>query len=282
MGAKQDSPIESGKSSQKVCLDNSNKVVSEHFAQFLIEQGHDVRIGELDLMKLIARSEDEALDYRYVFSYSQQFDSIELSELEKLNSLFKDAGTSLVILSNEHNPRVREKLVGLDSIKLMSTPINYRFVGQEISNSEAQRKSDSSVESQQRQKISFKDLNVLVAEDNEINRMVVKKLLNKFDIEPTIVEDGAQAVTAFKDGSFDLILMDCEMPTMDGFEATRAIRNIEKDSNKSKTPIFALTAHTMKEHQYAVRDAGMDFHLAKPVTLDSLRKAILKFGLDRH
>lgn len=127
----------------------------------------------------------------------------------------------------------------------------------------------------------FSDLRVLVAEDNAVNRMVIKGLLGKFHIEPELVDNGVAAFNAVRQVPvpYDLIFMDCEMPDMDGFEATRSIREFERSRNQPATPIVALTAHALQEHREAVFTSGMDYYLAKPVTLDSLYSTFEKVGL---
>ncbi|MDO6748088.1 response regulator [Gilvimarinus sp. 1_MG-2023] len=128
---------------------------------------------------------------------------------------------------------------------------------------------------------SLTHLKVLVAEDNAVNRMVIKGLLGKLSIEPMMTENGRQALEALRtsEGGYDLILMDCEMPEMDGFEATEAIRDYEKRNNLTATTIVALTAHALQEHREAVFACGMDHFLCKPITLDDLTNALDKLGL---
>lgn len=127
----------------------------------------------------------------------------------------------------------------------------------------------------------FAHLHVLVAEDNAVNRMVIKGLLSKLHIEPELVENGVAAFNAVRQATkpYDLILMDCEMPEMDGFEATRSIRELERSRNQSATPIVALTAHALQEHREAVFACGMNHYLSKPITLDSLYATFEKTGL---
>jgi len=118
----------------------------------------------------------------------------------------------------------------------------------------------------------FAHLRVLVAEDNLVNRMVIKGLLGKLKITPELVENGLMAFDMVRKASqpYDLILMDCEMPEMDGFETTRNIRLFEQERNLPATPIVALTAHALQEHRDAVFASGMNHYLSKPVTLDHL------------
>jgi signal transduction histidine kinase/DNA-binding response OmpR family regulator len=118
----------------------------------------------------------------------------------------------------------------------------------------------------------FAHLRVLVAEDNAVNRMVIKGLLGKLNINPELVDNGLIAFDMVRkaEQAYDVILMDCEMPEMDGFEATRNIREFERQRNMSGTPIVALTAHALQEHRDAVFASGMNYYLSKPVTLVNL------------
>ncbi len=118
----------------------------------------------------------------------------------------------------------------------------------------------------------FAHLRVLVAEDNAVNRMVIKGLLSKLNITPELVENGLMAFDMVRKAvqPYDVILMDCEMPEMDGFESTRSIREFERARNLPATPVVALTAHALQEHRDAVFASGMNHYLSKPVTLDNL------------
>jgi signal transduction histidine kinase/CheY-like chemotaxis protein len=130
----------------------------------------------------------------------------------------------------------------------------------------------------------FAHLRVLVAEDNPVNRMVIKGLLGKLSIVPAFAENGLEALQAVKDARerFNLILMDCEMPEMDGFEATQCIRDYERREGLPVTPIIALTAHALQEHREAVFASGMNYYLSKPITFDNLYGAFEAAGLVRH
>ncbi len=117
-------------------------------------------------------------------------------------------------------------------------------------------------------------LRVLFADDHPVNRQVVALILEPLGVVLTEVENGALAVEAYTNGAFDLVLMDVQMPVMDGLAATRAIREIEISTGRARTPIVALTANAMPEDVRRSLDAGSDAHLAKPIRPDKLIDAV--------
>ena len=115
---------------------------------------------------------------------------------------------------------------------------------------------------------------ILLAEDNPDNQLLIKAFLKQSDCEVTVAENGAIAVELFRNGTYDLVLMDIQMPVMDGYAATRRIRELETELDRASTPILALTAHAMKEAAEESARAGCDGHLSKPINRDTLLKAI--------
>ncbi|WP_200373367.1 EAL domain-containing protein [Thiocystis violacea] len=124
-------------------------------------------------------------------------------------------------------------------------------------------------------------LKVLVVDDNAINQETAVAMLRVLGCEARVLFDGQAAVEACAFDSFDLILMDCKMPLMDGYEATRRIRLQESSEPGRHTPIIALTAHAMDGDQERCRVAGMDDYLAKPVSLQALRATLLRWSRRR-
>ena len=122
---------------------------------------------------------------------------------------------------------------------------------------------------------TFRGQRVLAADDSAVNREVVKEALARLNLEPTLANDGREAVRLAQAGKFDLILMDCSMPEMDGYEATHAIRALEKLGKLKPTPIIALSAHVAGKED-AWRSAGMNDYLTKPFTLETLAAVLGK------
>lgn len=118
---------------------------------------------------------------------------------------------------------------------------------------------------------------ILVAEDTEENVMVLMAFLKKHPYEVTVVTDGEKAVEAAKAGRYDLILMDLQMPRLDGYEATRAIRQYEATTQQTPTPIVALTAYAAANDLKKCLDAGCDNYLTKPFKRDALLRTIASY-----
>ena len=122
----------------------------------------------------------------------------------------------------------------------------------------------------------FSGKKLLVVEDNELNQEIAVEILHGLGFETDIAEDGAAAVEKIRtsaDGEYDLILMDIQMPRMDGFEATRRIHALE-DPKKAAIPIIAMTANAFEEDKRAAYNAGMNGHIAKPIDLSKLKKTL--------
>jgi signal transduction histidine kinase/EAL domain-containing protein (putative c-di-GMP-specific phosphodiesterase class I)/CheY-like chemotaxis protein len=130
--------------------------------------------------------------------------------------------------------------------------------------------------------VHFPGARVLVVDDSEVNREVASEALSRLGVVPTLAEDGVQAVEILRRQSFDLVLMDGSMPNLDGFEATRLIRNEEAvDAARGRTPIVALTAHVVGSGANAWRESGMDGVVHKPFTVSDLLAVLHRFCGER-
>ena len=122
--------------------------------------------------------------------------------------------------------------------------------------------------------LSERPVRLLCADDNEMNQRVIEALLQHLGISPVIVSDGAQAVEAWESQSFDAILMDVQMPVMDGPTATATIRAREVETGRARTPIIAVTANVMPHQALQYEAAGMDDLVAKPINVQALYEAL--------
>ena len=122
------------------------------------------------------------------------------------------------------------------------------------------------------------DAKILLVEDNPINQMVAQKMLEKLGITSKVANNGVEALKHLTQESFDLVLMDCQMPEMDGFDATREVRNIGiKSINEKQVPIVAMTANVMSGDRERCIKVGMNDYIGKPVQLDKLEEVLRKW-----
>ncbi|HEX4870604.1 MAG TPA: response regulator [Moraxellaceae bacterium] len=122
-------------------------------------------------------------------------------------------------------------------------------------------------------------LRVLIAEDNHLSQKVIRGMLGKLGVNATtVVANGREVVEEVSRNEYDMVLMDCDMPFMDGYAATQAIREWEKFTGRRAIPILALTAHILDDHKEKSRLAGMNEHLSKPIELSELQDALLRWA----
>jgi signal transduction histidine kinase/DNA-binding response OmpR family regulator/HPt (histidine-containing phosphotransfer) domain-containing protein len=124
----------------------------------------------------------------------------------------------------------------------------------------------------------FGELRLLVVEDHPLNQEVIKDLLASLGYAYDIASNGVQALRALEQKDYSLVLMDCQMPELDGYEATRRIRRTERERNQPRTPIIALTAHALADEREKVLQAGMDDFLTKPIQVAVLNQTLTKWA----
>ncbi|MEP0714215.1 MAG: response regulator, partial [Algoriphagus sp.] len=124
---------------------------------------------------------------------------------------------------------------------------------------------------------SLQQAAILVAEDNLVNQILIKKFLNKWQVGNLVIaSDGQEAIIRFEEGQFDLILLDIQMPEMDGFEVARRIRQHE-DSSKNKTPILILSATSFHEIKDEMMESGINDFIEKPFSPDGLYTKLTEY-----
>jgi CheY-like chemotaxis protein len=123
----------------------------------------------------------------------------------------------------------------------------------------------------------YRRFNVLLVEDNRVNRELALEILAKFRISADAAENGREALEMIGANHYDLILMDCQMPVMDGFECARAIRNRIQTGEMATVPIIALTANAMRGDRERCLDAGMDDYISKPLRLQDMRSMLKRW-----
>ena len=226
--------------------------------------------------KLIEKTDDEA---KIEFSITDTGIGIAKEKQAKVFEEFTQAdesttrkygGTGLGLAICNNIITLMESELKLDSEEGKGTSF-YFTINFKIDNSCIERPE----EQVQLDEIFAKSAKILVAEDNLTNQKFIGKFLNKLGLECEIVSNGQEAFDLFKNKQFDLILLDCQMPVMDGYEAAISIRNYEKEQNLKPIPIIALTANAFSSNEEKCLSVGMNDIITKPVKMDNM---ITKFN----
>ena len=196
-------------------------------------------------------------------------------------------GTMIFMTSSPHKgDGLRLKEIGFDGYltkpaypsevaQILSLIWNAKQQGQDIPL--VTRHTLQEVKTGKREKTLFAHTQILLVEDNPINAMVATELLERHGCIVTPAGNGLEALALVNERSFDLIFMDCQMPEMDGFEATAAIRKFQPSGSAEQTPIVAFTANAMQSDHEKCLNAGMDDYISKPVSQESLEKVLTKW-----
>ncbi|MBS0360951.1 MAG: response regulator, partial [Proteobacteria bacterium] len=130
-------------------------------------------------------------------------------------------------------------------------------------------------EAEEAQDLDIVGARVLVAEDHPTNQKVVELILESVGVSPVIVENGRLALDLLKRERFDVVLMDMQMPELDGLSATSMLRAWERETGAPRTPVIMLTANALDEHIRSSQEAGADLHLSKPIHAQALIESIM-------
>jgi len=185
---------------------------------------------------------------------------------------FLDLNTKIVVMSTgDQKKNLKRYASQID--KILYKPVNFTKTLRMMSNKEEV--------SETKQNLNFKNVHVLVAEDNKINQKLILNVLSRLGIEVTIANNGKEALEQRMKREYDMIFMDIEMPVMGGMEATGQIISYERKNNKSHIPIVALTANALSGDREKYMSAGMDSYLSKPIDLGALNHLFETYFEDR-
>lgn len=164
--------------------------------------------------------------------------------------------------------------------RILTKPVTERqlktAIAEELGHLKRLQEETSAIDLADKEKL--KHMRILIAEDNHLSQKVIRGMLGKLGANATVVANGREVVEEFSRHEYDIVLMDCDMPFMDGYAATQAIREWEKVTGRKPVPILALTAHILDEHRLRSREAGMNEHITKPVEMAELQSALLRWA----
>ena len=221
----------------------------------------------------ILGSADQNFDLLILDYQMPQMNGEELAR--RIRSMYPFRDIPLIILSSVEKTIDPSTISEIGSYELLLKPVRSEGLRNGIARSlNMQRKIVRNVTSTGPKNKKNGHLNILVAEDNATNQLIVKAMLKDSGVSLTFANTGLEALHEFTENQPDIVLMDVSMPEMDGLEATQAIRKLESETTLSHCPIIALTANAMREDQDRCLDAGMDAFLTKPISKKALLNTI--------
>ncbi|MBF0225186.1 MAG: response regulator [Desulfobacterales bacterium] len=237
----------------------------------------------ISLLKLAADTQSP-FDIAIIDYMMPQMNGDDLSKLIKSDPVLKNITLIMLITRDLKNDIVRMKQIGISGflIKPLKQSQFYKSIDSVIN-----EQKENNVDNAQYEFIKEttlidpekKKFNILLAEDNPVNQKIVVKLLVKKGYTVDVVSNGKKAIDALNKGFYDLILMDVQMPEMDGLEATNIIRDTIVDSKVKNIPIVAMTAHVMKGDKEKCLEAGMTDYISKPISPTELFGILEKYLL---
>jgi len=256
--------------------DNSTNL---HILGLMLERMHmrqesaDNGAEALEMANQAAASGDP---YRFILLDARMPDTDGFMVAEALRGDARHAGTTLLMLTSagQRGDAARCKELGLNAY--LTKPISLTELRDALENGQDAPSGEQPLNSRPSLGETRPSYKILLAEDNLVNQKLAVKLLEKQGHQVAVADNGILAVEAWREGGFDLILMDMMMPEMDGLEATRRIREIENSraENQTRVPIIAMTANAMTGDRERCIEAGMDGYVSKPVKPEILYEEI--------
>ena len=246
-----------------------------------------IKFTEEGSIKLSVKSDgEEAGKHRFIVSVEDTGIGIPADKLDYIFDKFGQAeesttrrfgGTGLGLAICSELVRMMEGDIYVESVEGQGSKFWFTMLLPLSTEQEAEDNSRPKDSTQDFDKVQFEHVHVLIAEDNRTNMMIATEMLEGYGCHVTPAGNGIEAMERIQNQEFDLILMDCMMPEMDGYEATTNIRQWEKKKQRSATPIIALTANAMKGDRDKCLAAGMDDYLPKPVKKTELAAVLVKW-----
>ena len=221
----------------------------------------------------LKRDQDTGFDFVLMDWHTADMDSMDLTHWRK----FLDATgpkTQIIMISNCSLPDLAYKTKRFGVTKCLPKPIMLSKLFDAVTGIFSDNDKSPATDPDLHASAKIKGIKILLVEDNKVNQLVANAILSHMGLKVDIAENGLEALKKLEEAEYDMVLMDVQMPVMDGYEATRRIRSNPRWSN---LPVVALTGHDMSEHRLKGNRCGMNDHINKPVKPDELLAIITKY-----
>jgi two-component system sensor histidine kinase/response regulator len=259
-------------SNRRLLLVNANSEVSQSIASFLTawDMSCDAELRHEEVPRRLAAARQSGYPFDCIVL---DVDNAAADRLAVARSIREQTDLPIILLTSIAQPLEVGQVSTIRSIRCVNKPILPSVLRYNLSRLfELDLGEPGTVDE------DFQSLRILIAEDNPINRKLLKSMLKSLDFDVDCVNDGPAVLTALETSAYDLILMDCQMPGMDGDEVTRVIRE-GGFRNTGQPVVVAITADVSVDHREKCMQAGMDDFLAKPVRLDTLKSGLRRWSL---
>ncbi len=248
---------------------NSLEILVDYFSNIdrLLEEWE--RRGNFDLIVIGCSAHDSKEDILNRVARVKNLPALIICSTKQQSIIRESAGKNHIVISK---PFVADELA--HALEVISVGDIERYESQNYKKRVKQRGLETD--------LHLEGNRILLVEDNEINRQLMVKILEKYKLEIDVAEDGERATEIFRENYYDLVFMDISMPVMDGVDASVLIRMIERKQRRSKhTPIVALTAHAVRGDRERYLNGGMDDYITKPISIGEIERVLKKFLLSR-
>jgi signal transduction histidine kinase/CheY-like chemotaxis protein/HPt (histidine-containing phosphotransfer) domain-containing protein len=221
----------------------------------------------------LKRDQDTGFDFVLMDWHTADMDSMDLTHWRKfLNAT--GPKTQVIMISNCSLPELAYKAKRFGITKCLPKPIMLSKLFDAVTGIFSDNDKSPAIDPDLHASAKIKGIKILLVEDDKVNQMVANALLSQMGLKVDIAENGLEALEKLEEAEYDMVLMDIQMPVMDGYEATKRIRSNPRWSN---LPVVALTGHDMSEHRLKGNQCGMNDHLNKPVNPHELLAIITKY-----
>jgi len=240
----------------------------------------DEAADETDALAKINRATESGNPYRLLLLDSRLAGTDGFHIVEHLQQDQSLLHATIMMLTSDHRANDIKRLNDFGVVSHLLKPLKRRELGRVIAETLRSEETTSPSPALKATPLAAhnRQVRILLAEDAEDNRLILRLFLKNTPFKVEEAVNGQEAVEKFKTGSYDLVLMDVQMPVMDGLNATRAIRRLEQERALQPTPIIALTAHTYAEDIQNCLAAGCDLHISKPIRRNALLETLDRYA----